>query len=162
MANVANSPGSVNTLNDVAALALKNRAARPITAPAAAVSGCVECPTMLQSLIWASLAVAGLAAGWFASAWVHQRRIEFLQVQLRVMRQTMAAHTDQARRQIGQLQAELAARPPAARAPEVADALLHDGIRRKPAAPDRYGVMEDGFPQTAIIGEHFPPTMMMR
>ncbi len=117
---------------------------------------------MLQSLIWASLAVAGLAAGWFISAWVHQRRIDFLQVQLKVMRQTMVANTDQARRQIGQLQAELATRPPAIRPPEAADTPLPDGIRRKPAAPDRYVVMEDGFPQTAIIGEHFPPTMMMR
>lgn len=117
---------------------------------------------MLQYVFWASLAVAGLAIGWFAGAWVHQRRIDFLQIQMKVMRQTMAAHTDQARRQIGQLQAELATRPPAIRAPEVAETPLPDGIRRKPAAPDRYGVMDDGFPQTAIIGEHFPPTVLMR
>ena len=116
---------------------------------------------MMQTLIWASLAAGGLAAGWFASAWLHQRRIDFLQVQLRVMRQTMQANTDQARRQIGQLQAELAARPPA-RPVEQAATPLPDGIRRKPAAPDRYVVMEDGFPQTAVIGEAFPPTVLMR
>lgn len=114
---------------------------------------------MLQYLTWAGLALAGLAVGWYASAWLHQRRINFLQVQLRVMRQTAQAHTDQARRQIGQLQAELASRPPA---PDVVQTPLPDGIRRRPATPDRYVVMDDGFPQTAVIGDAFPPTVLMR
>ncbi len=117
---------------------------------------------MLQYMTWAALALAGLAAGWFASAWIHQRRIDFLQMQLKVLRQTMAANTDQARRQIGQLQADLAARPPAPRAAEPQPQPLADGMRRKPAAPDRYVVMEDGFPQTAVIGDAFAPTVLMR
>lgn len=119
---------------------------------------------MMQTLIWACLAAAaaGLAVGWFASAWVHQRKIDFLQVQLKVTRQTMQAHTDQARRQIGQLQTELANRPPAPPRPEAASTPLPDGIRRKPATPGRYELMEDGFPQTAVIGEVFPPTVMLR
>ena len=114
---------------------------------------------MWQTLTWAALAVAGAAGGWFASAWLHQRKLDVLRVQLKVLRQTMQANSDQARRQIGQLQAELASRPPASRS--VDDALV-DGIRRRPAAPDRYVVMEDGFPQTAVIHDEFPKTMLMR
>lgn len=124
---------------------------------------------MLQYVIWTCLALAGGVTGWFASAWLHQRRIEALQVQLRVMRQTMSAHSDQARRQIGQLQAELAQRPPAP-VPETAVeqvrekiAPLMDGMRRRPAAPDRFVVMEDGFPQTAVVGgDGFAPTQLIR
>ena len=121
---------------------------------------------MLQTLIWTGLAAAGLALGWFASAWVHRRRIDFLQVQLKVLRQTMHANTDQARRQVGQLQAELAARPPAPPRHEpapVSSTPLTEGIRRRPAAPDRYVVLEDGFPQTAVVaGDAFAPTRLMR
>ena len=117
---------------------------------------------MMQYLTWAGLALGGLAVGWYASAWLHQRRIDFLQVQLKVVRQTAQANTDQARRQIGQLQAELAARPAPVRPPEAEHTPLPEGIRRKPSARDRYGVMDDGFPQTAVIGEVFPPTVLMR
>ena len=117
---------------------------------------------MMQYLTWAGLALGGLVVGWYASAWLHQRRIDFLQVQLKVVRQTAQANTDQARRQIGQLQAELAARPAPARPPEAAHTPLPEGIRRKPSPRDRYGVMDDGFPQTAVIGEVFPPTVLMR
>jgi hypothetical protein len=123
---------------------------------------------MLQTLIWAGLAAAGLAVGWFASAWVHRRRIDFLQVQLKVLRQTMQANTEQARRQVGQLQAELAARPPApaparSEPAHVPATPLAEGIRRRPAAPDRFVVLEDGFPQTAVVaGDAFAPTRLMR
>ncbi|MES2716015.1 MAG: hypothetical protein V4795_09635 [Pseudomonadota bacterium] len=120
---------------------------------------------MLQSLTWAGAAVALLVIGWMASARFHQRRIDVLQLQLKVLRQTMNANTDQARRQIGQLQAELATRPAAPRpepAPERETPLV-DGIRRRPAAPDRFVVLEDGFPQTAVIGgDGFAPTRLMR
>ena len=60
---------------------------------------------MLQYLTWAGVAVALLITGWSTCAWVYQRKVNFLQVQLKVMRQTAVAHTDQARRRIGQLQA---------------------------------------------------------
>ncbi len=66
---------------------------------------------MLLYLSWALAVVLLPAAGWFASTWVHRQRIDVLLVQLKVMRQAAHAHTDQARRQIGQLQAELASRP---------------------------------------------------
>lgn len=124
---------------------------------------------MLQSVIWVCMALAGGVCGWFASAWLHQRRIAALQVQLRVMRQTMTAHGDQARRQIGQLQAELAQRPPAP-VPETAVeqvrgqiAPLMDGMRRRSAAPDRFVMHEDGFPATAVVGgDGFAPTQIIR
>ena len=117
---------------------------------------------MLQYLTWAGVAVALLTAGWTASAWVYQRKLNFLQMQLKVMRQTAVAHTDQARRQIGQLQTELARRPPAPSADLAPETTLVDGIRRRAAAPDRFVVLEDGFAQTAVIGEAFAPTQMMR
>lgn len=120
---------------------------------------------MLQYVLWACLALAGGVAGWLASAWLHQRRIQTLVVQMRVMRQTLAAHGDQARRQIGQLQAELAQRPPLPVAETAVEAVrekigpIVEGIRRRPAAPDRFVMMEDGFPQTAVIGgDGFAPT----
>lgn len=51
-----------------------------------------------------------LPGGWLASAWFYRRKLQALQMQLKVVRKTAAVHADQARRQIGQLQAELAAR----------------------------------------------------
>lgn len=122
---------------------------------------------MLQFVLWATLALAGGVAGWLASAWLHQRRIQALQVQMRVMRQTMTAHSDQARRQIGQLQAELAQRPPLP-VPETAVesvrekiAPLMEGMRRRPAVADRFMIGDDGFPATAVVGgEAFAPTRL--
>lgn len=111
---------------------------------------------MLQYLIWAGAAVALLAAGWWASARHHQRRIDLLLLQLKVTRQTAQAHTDQARRQIGQLQAELATRPPAPPRNEPPA----ETPRRKVAAPDRFELHDDGFPQTAVIGDAFAPTQL--
>jgi len=112
---------------------------------------------MLQYLLWAGAGAALLAAGWWASARHHQRKIDFLQLQLKVTRQTAQAHTDQARRQIGQLQAELATRPPAPQ-PLVPSA---ESPRRKVAAPDRFERHDDGFPQTAVIGAGFAPTELL-
>ena len=116
---------------------------------------------MSQSLIWAGAAAAAMvaagAAGWWASARHHQRKIDFLQLQLKVTRQTAQAHTDQARRQIGQLQAELAGRPPA---PQLPAAPQDATPRRRVTAPDRFERDADGFPQTAVIGPGFAPTQL--
>jgi len=111
--------------------------------------------------LYATIAGATLlACGWFASAWVYQRKIDVLGLQLRVMRQTATAHADQARRQIGQLQAELATRPAPVR-PDP-DLSTDPPPRRRPAAPDRFVVLEDGFAQTAIVADGFAPTQLMR
>lgn len=109
---------------------------------------------MLQYLMWANAAAALLGVGWWASARYHQRKIDLLEVQLKVTRQTAQAHTEQARRQIGKLQADLATRPPAPQPRESAA----DTPRRKVAAPDRFERHEDGFPLTAVIGDGFKPT----
>lgn len=114
---------------------------------------------MWQYLTWAALAVAGAAGGWFASAWVHQRKLDGLRVQLKVLRQTMQANADQARRQVGQLQAELASRPPAVRPVED---VLADGYRRRSAVADRGVPLDDGFAQTVVVHDHFPKTILMR
>ncbi len=117
---------------------------------------------MMIYLGWtfAALLLAGM--GWFASAWVYQRRIVALQVQLKVLRQTAAAHAEQARRQIGKLQAELAARPPAAPLPEAPDDSAQQRPRRRAGVAQRFDRQDDGFPQTAIVGaEGFAPTELL-
>ena len=117
---------------------------------------------MLAFLTWAIAATTCLACGWFASTWVHQRKINFLQMQIKVMRQTATAHTDQARRQIGQLQAELATRPARPVSPASDDETgAPAAARRKAVVPDRFVMLEDGFAQTAIIADGFAPTQMM-
>jgi hypothetical protein len=120
--------------------------------------GRTETSTMLQFLLWAAAAVALLALGWWASARHHQRKIDFLQVQLKVTRQTAQAHGDQARRQIGQLQADLASRPPAPQPRVAPEDVPADTSRRKLAVPDRFERHDDGFPHTAVIGPGFAPT----
>lgn len=116
---------------------------------------------MMVALYWIAGA-ALLACGWIASAWFYKRKIDFLNVQLRVVRQTAAAHAEQARRQIGKLQADLSMRPAPVRQrpePEAAEDAAH---RRRPAVPDRFIVLDDGFPQTAITADGFAPTQLMR
>lgn len=115
---------------------------------------------MMTILYWIAGA-ALLACGWLASAWFYKRKIDFLNVQMRVMRQTATAHADQARRQIGQLQAELSMRPALVRAPPDPDEAADTAHRRRPAVPDKFVVLEDGFPQTAITADGFAPTQLM-
>lgn len=68
---------------------------------------------MLTTTLLAVLAaLALLACGWYANAWFYKRRIAELQQQLRAVKQMAAEHAQQAKRQVGQLQAELARRPP--------------------------------------------------
>jgi sRNA-binding protein len=71
---------------------------------------------MIPNLIWTAVALAMLACGWYASAWYHKRKIAALRDQIKAVRQLAAEHANQARRQIGQLQADLAARQAAAQA----------------------------------------------
>lgn len=121
---------------------------------------------MMVYLGWTFTALLMLASGWFASAWVYQRRMAVLQVQIKVLRQTATAHADQARRQIGQLQADLASRPPAAQpaaAPDTQEAQAQalQRPRRRAGVAQKFMREDDGFPQTAIVGaEGFAPTEM--
>lgn len=110
--------------------------------------------------VFASLAL--LACGWFADGWFQRRKIAVLHAQLKATRQTAAEHSDQARRQIGQLQAELAARPAATAAPRVKPAAVPAPISAdtaaaaaavRRAAAERL-VPDHGFAQTAIGAAH--------
>jgi hypothetical protein len=117
---------------------------------------------MMVYLGWTFAGLLMLATGWFASAWFHQRKIVLLQVQIKVLRQTATAHADQARRQIGQLQADLANRPPATPstvASDVQDTPAQQRPRRRAGVAQKFMREDDGFPQTAIVGaEGFAPT----
>lgn len=118
--------------------------------------------TMTINLLWMLPALALLPCGWFAAARVYRRKLHLLQLQLDAARQTAAEHAHQARRQIGQLQAELAARPPLpaaererrAQAAEAAAAELRRSAASKPV-PDR------DFPATVLLPNGFAPTQLM-
>jgi hypothetical protein len=75
---------------------------------------------MVTFVLWALAGAALLAAGWSASAWHHGRKLDTLHRHLKAIKQTHAEHSEQMKRQIGQLQADLeahrAAVPPARRA----------------------------------------------
>ena len=116
-------------------------------------------------LLWILPALALLACGWFASARFYQRKIDTLQGQVKAVRQTAAEHASQARRQIGQLQAELAARPPASAAqraaraaPAATPAATTAEARR--AALEKL-VPDHGFASTAIATHGFATTEVM-
>jgi hypothetical protein len=114
---------------------------------------------MTTTLLLEALAALLLpAAGWLACAWFYRRKIELLQQQLKALRQTAAEHAGQARRQIGQLQAELAARPAATRRPPVADPAP---VADRAASAGRGPARDDGFAETVIGPNGFMPTQLV-
>ena len=133
---------------------------------------------MTPTLLWIVPALALLAGGWFASAWFHQRKIDALSGQLKAVRQTAADHASQVRRQIGQLQAELAARPPATAAqrearaaavtpapapaptPASVAAAAAAAVAARRAAAEKL-VPDHGFASTAIANNGFATTEVM-
>jgi len=108
-------------------------------------------------LLWILLALTALSCGWFASAWHFKRKIAAVQLQSKAVRQSAAEHANQARRQIAQLQAELAARPPGTR--------VHakPAVRREatPDVTERFMLPEDGFAPTALGPHGFKITQVM-
>ena len=133
---------------------------------------------MTPTLLWIVPALALLAGGWFASAWFHQRKIDALSGQLKAVRQTATDHANQVRRQIGQLQAELAARPPATAAqrearaaavtpapapaptPASVAAAAAAAVAARRAAAEKL-VPDHGFASTAIANNGFATTEVM-
>ena len=133
---------------------------------------------MIPTLLWIVPAIVLLAGGWFASAWFHQRKIDALLGQVKAVRQTAAEHANQVRRQIGQLQAELAARPPATAAqrearaaasapapapvptPASVAAAAAAAVAARRAAAEAL-VPDHGFAATAIAGNGFATTQVM-
>lgn len=119
---------------------------------------------MMPNLLWILPALALLPCGWFAGAWYYKRKIRALQGHLNAVRQTAAEHANQARRQVGQLQAELAARPPlhsaerAGRGGTAASAAAAAEARR--AAVEKV-VSDHGSAATAVHRSGFADTQVM-
>ena len=123
----------------------------------------------MTPLLWTLPAIACLILGWTTSAWFYRRRIKTLRNQINAVRQTASEHSNQARRQIGQLQAELAARPPKPMsvqerraAANAARSAASDTHRSAPES-NRHGfaataVMPDGFHPTVISADGFADT----
>jgi hypothetical protein len=109
---------------------------------------------MTQSL-WLVASLLLLPCGWFAAAWRYKRQLGALQEQLQAVRRTAAEHAQQARRQMGQLQAELAARPPL---PSVGSELRDAAATEPSPGGARAGAgfasavtLSDGFPHTVLV-----------
>jgi hypothetical protein len=109
-------------------------------------------------LYWLIPALALLPCGWFAAAWHYQRQLGALKEQLDAVRRTAAEHAQQARRQMSQLQAELAARPPlpVAESDRRAAASATRGLGGSLVGSD------GGFAATAILTDGFPQTVLVR
>jgi hypothetical protein len=103
-----------------------------------------------------------VTCGWFAAAWYYRRQLRDLHQQIDAIRETATEHARQARRQVGQLQAELAARPPLpasardVRAGAAATAPQGPGGAVAPTGSD------PAFAATAILSDGFPATVLMR
>lgn len=111
---------------------------------------------MTPDLLWILPAAALLAGGWFAAAWHYKRKLNGVQAQIKAIRHTAAEHANQARRQIGQLQAELAARPPigaARRAAAPAAPPPASAAEARRAAAEQL-VPDHGFAPTAVAANH--------
>jgi hypothetical protein len=115
---------------------------------------------MTPNLLLILPALALLACGWFASAWFHRRKLDALHGQIKAIRHTAAEHASQARRQIGQLQAELAARLPTPSAQHA-----RRPVAAVPASPavvtKRLRIPDHGFEATVIGSTGFQPTQVM-
>ena len=112
----------------------------------------------MSFLLWAVASLVGLGASWLACAHLYQRRIKLLQQQHRAERLSAMDRFNQARHQIGLLQADLASRPPALRRAEPAQ-----GTPSRAAASliDRVSAHEDGFAKTMIGPQGFQATQLM-
>jgi hypothetical protein len=111
--------------------------------------------------LWLVPALALLPCGWFAAAWHYKRQLGVLHEQMEAVRRTATEHAQQARRQIGMLQAELAARPPLSVAERDRRAAAASAAAVR--APENVVVGPDiGFAATAILSDGFPQTVLMR
>lgn len=115
----------------------------------------------MPNLYWFIPALALLPCGWLAAAWHYKRQLGALQEQLQEVRQTAAEHAQQARWQIGLLQADLAARPPLPVAErDRRAAAASAAVARAPG--EAMAGLDIGFAATAILSDGFPKTMLVR
>ncbi len=123
---------------------------------------------MTPTLLWILPALVALASGWLVSAWFHKRKIDALQAHHKAARQTEAERASQVKRQIAQLQAELAARPPLrGAAPAPAPAAGGRDARADAAAAEARRALVDklvpdyDFGREAIASDGFASTEVM-
>jgi hypothetical protein len=119
---------------------------------------------MTPDLLWILPALALLPCGWFAAEWFYKRKIAALHAQAKAARQTAAEHAIQARKQIGQLQAELAARPPMSRVEREKRASAAEtaaaAAEARRAAVEKL-VPDHGFENTSLAAHGFARTEVM-
>ena len=125
---------------------------------------------MTPELLWIIPALALAPCAWFVATRIQQRKIAALQAQIKAVKQTAAEHANQARRQVAQLQSELAARPPmpaavreqrANAAAAAAAATPVSTVESRRALAEQL-LAEDGFKATTIIPNHgFATTEVM-
>ena len=123
---------------------------------------------MTPELLWIIPALALAPCAWFVATRIQQRKIAALQAQIKAVKQTAAEHANQARRQVAQLQSELAARPPMPaavreqRANAAATAAAATSTVESRRALAEQLLAEDGFKATTIIPNHgFATTEVM-
>lgn len=117
-----------------------------------------------EMLLWMIPALALAPGAWFVATRLQQRKIAALQAQVKAVKQTAAEHANQARKQVAQLQSELAARPPMPVA--VREKREHAAAEAAKAAEARRAlaeklVLDDGFKATAIAHRGFASTEVM-
>jgi hypothetical protein len=126
---------------------------------------------MTSALPWIVAALVIAPCTWYAASWFYKRKIAALRAQAKAVKQTAAEHADQARKQIAQLQSELAARPPmpaalrerranAAAAAAAAAEAANAAEARRARAEEL--VSDDAFKPTAIANHGFSQTEIMR
>lgn len=119
---------------------------------------------MMPTLLWILPALALAPCAWYATAWFYKRRIAALQAQIKAVKQTAAEHANQARKQVAQIQSELAARPPMqAAVREKRDNAAAEAVKAAEArrALAEKLVPDDGFKSTAIVNHGFARTEVM-
>jgi sRNA-binding protein len=117
--------------------------------------------------LWLLPALLLPICGWLAAAWYYKRKLRALQGQVQAIRQMAAEHAQQARWQIGQLQAELAARAAAATAAERDKRAAAPAPAPAPAPVPRtaepvQSASERAFAPTAILNDGFAETVVER
>ena len=121
---------------------------------------------MSLELLWILPALALAPGAWFVASRHYKRKLAALQAQIKVVKQTAAEHANQARKQVAQLQSELAARPPMPvalrekRAKAAADEAKAAEARR--ALAEQQLDPDAGFKETAIAANRgFARTQVM-
>ena len=119
---------------------------------------------MTLELLWILPALALAPVAWLFATRRYERKLAVLQAQLKAVRQTAAEHADQARKQVAQLQSELAARPPMPAAlrekrAAAAQAAAESTPESRRALAEQL-VPDDAFKPTAIAQHGFARTQI--